>query len=87
MSRAGYKDVVDENGALVPPTAPAPPRPFEVVEEMYGMIWDLAVAVSELQGTILGESDAPIDHIKEAQANYRRGLELSPTARYGATDA
>lgn len=77
----GYKDIVDEDGALVPPTARRPKRPFEVVEEMYGMIQLLANEIAKTEPISVDEI------IKSASENYKRGLELSPTKRYGDLDA
>lgn len=81
VERFGYKDVVDGEGALVPPTARRPARPFEVVEEMYGMIQVLAHELA------LHEETAVEDIIKAAQSKAREGLAMSPTRRYGENNA
>jgi hypothetical protein len=53
---------------------------FEAVEEMYGMIWFLASALSgTYPHNMLGSPDAIVE---EARKNYKIGLAVSPTQRY-----
>lgn len=59
---------------------------FECIEEMYGMIWELAYE------SITNNSEyPPIDPeremaaaVEQARLNYKHGLMLSPTKRYDA---
>lgn len=77
MNRYGYNDVVDSDGALLPPSSRAPKRPYEVVECMYGMIHLLANEIAQTEPISVS------DIIHAAEENYRKGLALSPTERYG----
>lgn len=45
---------------------------YEALEEMYGMIWDLADDMASARGI------TPEQAVEEARKNYRRGLDLSP---------
>ena len=75
---AGFYDIISK-GELVPPTATAPPRPYEVVQEMYGMIYYLA---DQIHNT----SKEPLDSIiNKAVENHKYGLGISPTKRYGGS--
>lgn len=67
------KDVADmlENGGDV----------FEAVEEMYGMIWQLADALVWETGTP-NDRDEIADRVELARQNYQEGLRTSPTKRY-----
>ena len=80
MDRYGYRDVITEDGSLVPPTTPAPKRPYEVVEAMYGMIHLLANEIAQTEPISVEEI------IQSAADNYQKGLFLSPTERYGGPD-
>jgi hypothetical protein len=74
--RSGFRDVVRQKGQLVPSTTRMPPRPYDVIEEMYGMIWKLAGDLEHLTNT------PAEDFVNEARDLYRDGLYLSPTLRY-----
>jgi beta-lactam-binding protein with PASTA domain len=45
---------------------------YETIEEMYGMIWDLADDVAEARGVTIEQA------VEEARKNYARGLDRSP---------
>ena len=46
---------------------------YETIEEMYGMIWDLATVVARTNGGI-----TPEQVVEETRKNYTRGLSVSP---------
>ena len=47
---------------------------YEAIEEMYGMIWKLAVMLGTLGGD---QTLSPADYVEMARQNYQAGLELS----------
>jgi len=74
-----YAHAVTNKGKLLNPQnmhnmLDTPGDRFEALEEMYGMIWDLANTVSE---HILVEL-TPAQVVEVARKNYTRGLSLSP---------
>jgi hypothetical protein len=82
-----YNHVVKKDGSLLKPERVCGMLDsysgdvFEAVEEMYGMIWYLAEALSHCYPWNLEDGGVP--HIvEEARQNYRRGLQMSPTKRY-----
>lgn len=79
MDRYGYRDVITEDGSLVPPTTLAPKRPYEVVEAMYGMIHLLANEIAQTEPISVEEI------IQSAADNYQKGLVLAdPTGDCGS---
>lgn len=75
---AGYRDIVNEDGSLVDPSqAKRPEKPFEVIEEMYGMIWFLADALD------LGEPGTPDSAawVEIARERFKEGFEWSPSKK------
>lgn len=77
---SGYDDVVDRNGALVPPLTKIPPNPYGVIEEMYGMIWYLAKWLTE--GDDGWRDDVPPETLKviveHARKHAAEGREIAP---------
>lgn len=57
---------------------------YEAIEEMYGMIWELATRLS--QETADDEwIESAETAIEDARQNYQRGLAVSPTKRFKET--
>lgn len=72
-----YAHAVTKKGKLLNPKnmpgmLDSPGDYFEALEEMYGMIWDLATDLSMSTGV------TPEQAVEEARKNYKRGLSLSP---------
>lgn len=51
---------------------------YEAVEEMYGMIWDLAESVHYYESHHLEDPSSVKEIVEHARVNYKRGIELSP---------
>lgn len=77
IRHSGFQDIIEADGSLVPPTAKAPQRPYEVIEALYGMIYVLANDIAQTEPISVEEI------IYEASRSYEKGLALSPTKRYG----
>lgn len=54
---------------------------FEAIEEMYGMIWELADVIVWETGTP-GDMEQLKERVELARLNYKEGLKKSPTKRY-----
>lgn len=54
---------------------------YEAIEEMYGMIWELADALVWETG-IPGNVEQLKERVELARVNYKEGLIKSPTQRY-----
>lgn len=81
----GYLHVVKEDGSLRQDKDVADrldtDNVFETVEELYGMIWQLADAIVWETGTP-NDKEQIADRVELARQNYQEGLRVSPTKRY-----
>lgn len=79
-----YKHVVTKSGKLRTPEKllgmleTSSGDVYEAIEEMYGMIWDLAESVHFYESEAVDDPSSVKEIVEHARVHYKRGIQLSP---------